>query len=214
MRSAALTLAHSSHHVKDLNLLCGRHGNTPNHLFLMLSGFRITEGTEDFQPPLIGVSVLSSLISVVFKAGTRVLRILWQSGEAFLSSLAHEFWISPVFCGAFRAGEKVWSLSGWDLLVGEVISERLTFRLLLPGESNGAPESCWEILVLGVLGKPNPKRNHHRQCMNFIMSTINTLNLVLAKFTHWSYTKTWVVHIFNYSLLSSPGQVALIICLS
>lgn len=158
LRPAALTWA--SH--KGAQLVLWEAGQCPSHLFLMFSGFRTMKGTaEDFRPPLRGVSVLSSLISVVFKAGTRVLRILWQSGDTFLSSLAHELWISPVFCGAFRAGDEVWSPSGWDLLVGEMISEKATFRLLLPGESNKAPEFCWEILVLGVLGKPNHKRNHH-----------------------------------------------------
>lgn len=51
-------------------------GSLPS-LLLMYSGFRITEGTtEDFRPLLVGVSILSSLVSVAFKAGTRVLRIM------------------------------------------------------------------------------------------------------------------------------------------
>lgn len=34
-----------------------------------------------------------------------------------------------------------------------MISEKATFRFILPGESNEAHEVAWEILVLGVLGK-------------------------------------------------------------
>lgn len=171
------------HHVKDLDLLCGRQDNIPSHLLLMYSGFRITEGTtEDFRPLLVGVSILSSLVSVAFKAGTRVLRIMPWSGEVFLASLVQECWMSLVFSGVFRAGDEVWEPSGRDLFEGDMISEKATFRFILPGESNEAHEVAWEILVLGVLGKPKFKRNHYRQCVNFITSTVQIANLFRDKF--------------------------------
>lgn len=66
---------------------------------MMFSGFRITDDTEeDFCLPAIGLIVVSTQLSVVFKTGTVDLRVRQHLGMAFLSVF--------VLSGVFRTGDK------------------------------------------------------------------------------------------------------------